>query len=130
MKRISDIVKEMILGIIASGICIALIGLIFIPERINFLIGLVIGMAVAVLMIFSMNSSIEKSLDYDEKGAVIASIKGYVFRILLLAAGFVAVYFISWWSIGAYFLGVMCMKAAAYLQPRTKKFLQIFLRKR
>ena len=123
MKKISDIVKEMILGILVSGVCVALIGLIFVPARIDFIIGLFLGMAVAILMIFSMNHSIEKALDYDEKGAQIQSIKGYILRMIFLIAGFVAVYFVGWWSVGAYFLGIMCMKAAAYLQPYTKKFL-------
>lgn len=123
MKKISDIVKEMILGILVSGICIALIGIIFVPEKIDFIIGLLLGMVIAILMIFSMNHSIDKALDYDEKGAQIQSIKGYILRMIFLIAGFVVVYFIGWWSVGAYFLGIMCMKAAAYLQPYTKKFL-------
>lgn len=123
MRKISDIVKEMLLGIFGTGICIAVIGLILVPEKLDFIIGLVLGLVVASLMIFLMNHFIEKALDYDERGAQIQSIKGYILRMIILIAGIVAVYFIGMWSVLAYFLGIMCMKAAAYLQPYTKKFL-------
>ena len=123
MKKISDVVKEMIVGILATGAVVALAGLIFVPEKLDFLLGILLGLAVAILMIFSMNHSIEKSLDYDERGAQLQCIKGYILRMIFLIAGIVAVYFIGMWSVLAYFLGIMCMKAAAYLQPYTKKFL-------
>lgn len=123
MKKISDIVKEMLLGIFATGACVAVIGLIFVPERLEFIIGLLLGLVVASLMIFSMNYSIDKALDYDEKGARIQCIKGYALRTILLIGGFIGTYYIGLWSMAAYFLGVMCMKAAAYLQPYTHKFL-------
>ena len=123
MRKISDIVKEMLLGIFGTGICVAIIGIIFVPEKLDFIIGLALGLVVASMMIFSMNHSIGKALDYDEKGARIQCIKGYALRTILLIACFIGTYYIGLWSMVAYFLGVMCMKAAAYLQPYTKQFL-------
>lgn len=124
MKKISDTVKEMLVGILGVGFLIALIGLIFVPERLDFLAGLAIGMLIAILMLFSMNYSIELALDYGEKGAFAQYMKGFALRILLFMAGFVGACFIGFWSMTACFLGVMCIKLSAYLQPYTKKLLR------
>lgn len=121
-KRISDIVKEMVLGIFAVDLLIAVIGLIFVPQKSAFSLGILMGFVVAVIMIFSMHHSIEKAMDFEEKGAAVQCVKGYGFRTLLVIAGFVASYFIGLWAMAGFFLGVMGMKAA-YLQPLTKKFL-------
>ena len=124
MRRISDTVKEMLAGILGTGLLIAVIGLIFVPERIEFLIGLVLGLLVAVLMLFSMNYSIEVALEYDEKGATAQYMKGFALRTLLFMIGFVGACFIGFWSMISYFIGAMCMKFAAYLQPYTRKLLR------
>ena len=124
MKRISDTVKEMLVGILGAGLVLAIIGLIFVPERLAFLIGLALGLLVAVLMLFSMNYSIEVALEYDEKGAQTQYMKGFALRTLLFMVGFVGACFIGFWSMVSYFLGAMCMKIAAYLQPYTKKLLR------
>ncbi len=123
LKRISNIVKEMIFGIFAVDLLIAVIGLIFVPQKAVFLLGLLMGCIVAVTMVFSMNYSIEKAMDFEEKGATFQSVKGYIFRTVFLVAGFIGSCFIGLWTLLAFFLGVMSMKAAAYLQPYTKKFL-------
>lgn len=122
-KRISNIVKEMVLGIFAVDLLIAVIGLIFVPQKVTFLLGLGMGFIVAVIMVFSMNYSIEKAMDFEGKGATAQCIKGYVFRTLFLVAGFIGSYFLGLWALAAFFFGVMSMKAAAYLQPFTQKFL-------
>jgi len=123
LRRICNVVKEMILGIFAVDLLIAVIGLVFVPQKIVFLLGLLMGFIVAVLMIFSMNFSIEKAMDFEEKGAAFQCVKGYIFRTILLIAGFVASYFLGLWAMASYFLGVMGMKGAAYMQPYAKKFL-------
>lgn len=122
-RRISDIVKEMILGIFATDLLIAVMGIIFVPQKAAFSLGLLMGFIVAVIMIFSMNSSIEKAMDFEGKGATFQCVKGYIFRTVFLIAGFVAAYFLGMWAVLSYFLGVMSIKVAAYLQPYTKKFL-------
>ncbi|MBQ9765908.1 MAG: hypothetical protein IJW18_06900 [Lachnospiraceae bacterium] len=122
-KQDNNIVKEMVLGILAVNLLVAIIGLIFVPQRVVFLIGLLMGLVVAVLMILSMKHSIEKAMDFGEKGAKLQTIKGYAFRTVLVVAGFVGAYFIGIWAMASFFLGVMSMKAAAYMQPYTKKFL-------
>lgn len=124
MKKISDTVKEMLAGILGAGFLIALIGLIFVPEKLEFLTGLAIGMVIAILMLFSMNYSIEVALEYDEKGAYAQYMKGFALRTLLFMVGFVGACFIGFWSMVACFLGAMCMKLSAYLQPYTKKLLR------
>ena len=122
-RRISDIVKEMILGVLATDLLIAVIGLIFVPQKAAFSLGLLMGFIVAVIMIFSMYHSIEKAMDFEEKGAAFQCVKGYIFRTVFLVAGFIGAYFFGLWAVLSYFLGVMSIKAAAYLQPHTKKFL-------
>ncbi len=122
-RRISDIVKELVLGIFAVDLLIAVIGLVFVPQKAVFSLGVLMGFIVAVIMIFSMHSSIEKAMDFEGKGATFQCVKGYIFRTVFLIAGFVVAYLLGMWAVLAYFLGVMSIKAAAYLQPHTKKFL-------
>ena len=124
IKRISDIVKEMVAGIIAVGLVVLLLGVIFVPDKLWFALGVLLGMAVAIVMVFIMHHSISKALDFaDSRAATITNIKGYAFRTVILIGGFIASYFMGIWSIAGYFLGVMSMKGAAYLQPCTKKIL-------
>ena len=123
MRRISDIVKEMVAGILAVCLLVAVIGLIFVPQKVSFMIGLSIGFLVAVLMVFSMHESIGKAMDYEGGGITSQLLRGYAFRTAFMLAGLVAMCFIDLWALAAYFFGVMSMKLAAYLQPYTKKLL-------
>lgn len=123
IKRISDIVKEMVIGIAAVTLVILLIGLIFIPQRLDFAIGLLGGMIMAVIMVCSMHRSIGRAMERDKTGATFVCVGGYIFRTVLLIGGLIGTYYIGIWSLAGFFLGVMSMKIAAYLQPYVKKIL-------
>lgn len=121
IKRISDIVKEMVIGIAAVTLVILLIGLIFVPQRLDFAAGLLGGMIMAVIMVCSMHRSIGRAMERDKTGATFVCVGGYIFRTVLLTGGLIGAYYIGIWSLAGFFLGVMSMKIAAYLQPYVKK---------
>lgn len=123
MRRNSDIVKEMLTGIFAVCLFIAVVGLIFVPQKVSFFIGLGTGFAVAVIMVFSMYESIGKALDYAENGMTGQLLSGYALRTAIMLAGLIGMCFLDLWALAAYFLGVMSLKTAAYMQPCTSKLL-------
>lgn len=128
MKRInvSQTLWELLAGIAGYGVVCQIAGVFFTADRIQYSVGLWIGIVLAMAMAVHMYWSIERAFSQGESSAqkVVRS------HGLIRYAAVVVVFFLLAVTKAANplaaFLGVMGLKAAAYLQPFTHKlFLKI-----
>ena len=123
-KKVDETLSELILGILIMGILIQIADVLIsaanaafyraIPQ---FALGFWIGIAVAVGLSVHMYRFIDRALDMYTEDAEKYMRKAYLFRTaaILLAAGAVTYFEIGF--VMAYFLGVLCLKFGAFLQP-------------
>ena len=118
IRRLNKALPALILGILLYGAVIQLAGVWFVKEKLLYSTGLWIGIALAVGMAVHMAVVIEDAVTiYGEGGA-----KGKIILYSLLRyAVVVVVFFVTakfkLGNILMVFVGVMGLKAAAYLQP-------------
>ena len=120
---------ELLTGIVLSGILFELIGLIFVKDKISHSLGMLIGILIALGMATHMAYSLNNALDWDEEHAKRAIWKSYMLRYASVAVcmGLVAYFRIG--DIISCFIGIMSLKAAAYLQPYLQKFCNKYILK-
>lgn len=123
-KKINDTLAELITGILIMGVLIQVIDILIcvlnpqfhgaIPQ---FALGFWIGIATAVGLSIHMYRSIDRALDMYTEDAEKYMRKAYLFRTaaILVMAG-VVTYFDTGYVM-AFFLGVLCLKFGAFLEP-------------
>lgn len=130
-KRINETLADLLCGILISGITIELADLVlteiyrqFQGMRLLFATGFWIGILVAILLAIHMYRSINYALDMSAKDAENYMRRAYLIRavIILLAAAIVKYLHLGY--VMAYFVGVLCLKFGAFLQPLVHKFLE------
>lgn len=135
-KKVDETLSELILGILIMGILIQTADiLISVANRIfyhaipRFALGFWIGIAVAVGLSVHMYRSIDRALDMYAEDAEKYMRKAYLLRTaaILLAAGAVTYFDIGY--VMAYFLGVLCLKFGAFLQPLIRMIRKKFRKK-
>lgn len=119
-----DTLLELICGILTAGIVIQLIDLgitaaykQLLYTRLMFAVGFWIGAGTAAALSVHMYRSIDKALSMYTEDAEKYMKKAYLFRT---AGIFVVAAAVTYFDIGyvmAYFLGVLCLKFGAFLQP-------------
>ncbi len=121
LNGLSDVLPDLLIGILLYGVVCEAVGLIFVKDRLFYSTGLLIGILCAMGMAVHMAWSLNRALDLGESGAV----KKMQLHNLLRYGIVVVVIFALWLSgIGnpvVAFLGIMGLKVAAYLQPFTHK---------
>lgn len=124
-EKVNRTLFELEIGISLFGVVCQMF--VFLPEnKINYSAGLWIGILTAALSAFHMWYTLDKGLDFDEKSAI-----GYLGRqnIIRYLAIVIVLIIVAVSHIGnplSAFLGIMGLKAAAYMQPlikRVSKFL-------
>lgn len=120
IARMNRTLFELEVGILIFGVVCQL--LVFLSEdKTGYSIGLWIGIATAAIAAFHMWWSLEKGLDFGEKAAVSYLSKQNIIRYVLIVA---VIVFVAVTKIGSplsAFLGIMGLKAAAYMQLLTRK---------
>ncbi len=125
IQKVNRTLFELEIGIAIFAVICQFI-LLFFKDRGYLSIGLWIGIFTAFFCAFHMWRTLEKGLDLGEKGAVTYLSRQNVIRyvLIVLILGLTAV-----WEIGnpvAAFVGMMGLKASAYMQPLTKIISKIF----
>lgn len=124
LKRINDILPELIFEIFLYGLIIQLTGIWFVEDKLRYSTGLWIGIAAAVGMAIHMAVVILDTVDLAiEKKANVRTTIFSVLRYVLVVLLFVVVTYFRLGNVITMFIGVMGLKAAAYAQPFTHKFL-------
>lgn len=128
-KKINETLLELILGILTAGGVIQIGDLLvtavsgqFRGMRALFASGLWAGILIAVILAAHMYRSIDRALDMQPAAAESYMRRAYLVRtvIILLAAAGVRFFRIGY--VMAYFVGVLCLKFGAFLQPLVHKF--------
>lgn len=113
---------ELLTGIVLFGILFELIGIIFVKDKAAHSIGMLLGVLIALAMAAHMAFSLNSALDWDEEHAKRAIWKSYLLRYTAVA---VSIGLIAYFGIGnvlSCFFGIMTLKASAYLQPHLHRF--------
>lgn len=123
-RRINDTLLELIAGIVTVGVVIQVIQIIIsgvydhmVGSVGTFAAGLWPGITVSIGLAVHMYRSIDRALDMAREDAEKYMKKAYLMRtlIIFLAAGIVC--YFKFGYIMAFFIGVLCLKFGAFLQP-------------
>lgn len=132
-RKINETLAELLIGIGATGLLIQLVALLVsVPNTslrgtiLMFAIGLWIGTATAAGLAVHMYRSIDRALDMYTEDAEKYMRKAYLFRTaaILVMAGIV--HYFHTGHVMAFFLGVLCLKFGAFLQPLIHMFRKKF----
>lgn len=118
--KINETLKELLFGILTFGVLCQAIGIWFVKDKAGYSLGLWIGIGLALLAAVHMWWALDRGLDLG------ADATGYMVKqnmvrygVLIVAYGVLCVTEIG--NPLAAFLGIMGLKAGAYLQPLTHK---------
>ena len=113
----NETLLEMWLGTVLFG-AVCQLGLVwFLKDKLGYSIGLWLGIMAALLTIFHLSVSLEKALDLDEGGAKKHMVTQNLVRYFVLILFLVVLMITDFANPLAAFLGLMGVKAGAYLQP-------------
>lgn len=122
LKKVDRALLELLTGILVFAVFSQVIGVLFPINKLMYTVGLCLGILVALFSAFHMWHSLQRAFSLDAKSAAGVMARGYIIRYLL--AG-VLLGLLFYTNIGyplAGFLGILGLKAGAYLQPVTHKF--------
>ena len=125
LRRINKVLPELIIGIILYGAAVQLIGVWFVADKLRYSTGLWVGILTAVFMAIHIGIVLEDATALAGENQAKTKIIGKsVLRYVVVAVVFGAVAYFRLGNIITLFLGVMGLKAGAYLQPFTHKAIQ------
>lgn len=130
LKRINDVLPELVLELFIYGLIVQLAGMWFVEDKLRYSTGLWIGIAVAVGMAINMAIVIRDTVDLAaEKQAKTRTTLFSVLRYVVVVIAFVVVVYFKLGNAITMFIGVMGLKAAAYFQPFTHKLIRRLIRR-
>ena len=122
IKKISETLKELLIGILFYGIIVEIIGICFIKDKMYFSVGLWFGIVLALAAAVHMWRGLNIGLDLgDNAGKYVLSQNMIRYGVIVVAFG--ALCIMDFGNPIAAFVGIMGLKAGAYLQPFTHKIL-------
>jgi hypothetical protein len=112
----------LVLGILAYGLLVELIGVWFVSDKIRYTTGLLIGVGCAIGMAVHIAMIIEESVRIGEGHEKYLSFKS-VMRYLVLCAIMITMTFFKLGNMFTALIGVLGLKVSAYAQPLLIKVL-------
>ena len=123
LKKISETLKELLIGILFFGVLVEGIGCFFVKNKIYFSIGLGFGILLALGAAFHMWWGLNIGLDLgDSASKYVLSQNMIRYGVIVVAFGALCV--MDFGNPIAAFAGIMGLKAGAYLQPFTHKIMK------
>lgn len=123
LKRINDALPGLVMGIIFYGVAVELIGVWFVSDKWMFTSGLWLGIGVAVGMAIHIATALWDAVDIaDAEHAKKKIIAKSMLRYVLVILAFLLVMVFHLGNVISMFIGVMGLKASAYLQPYLMKW--------
>lgn len=116
-------VIEMSIGIILFALVSQIVALFASKRIIYYGVGIWLGAVLAILCAIHMYHTFDRAFDFDEKNAIKIARNGALLRYFVLCVIFAAIMIFDIFSPLTTFLGLMGLKAGAYLQPLTHKTL-------
>lgn len=124
LRRINDVLPELILNIVLYGLIAQIIGVWFVADKLRYTTGLWLGVAVAAGMAVHMAVVIRDTVELmAEKQIRRRTLLFSLLRYVAVVLVFVATAYFRLGDPVVMFIGVMGLKAAAYIQPFTHKIL-------
>ena len=121
-----ETLKELLVGISLFEILAVVIGIWFVDSPVKYMLGVLAGAVLALLSAIHMYWSIRKNLEVNMDNASAAN--AYSVKSSMVRYGVILIVFLFFCLTDiayplAVFLGIMGLKAGAYLQPFTHKYL-------
>lgn len=117
IRRLNKALPALLLGIILYGTAVQFAGVWFVEEKLLYSTGLWIGIALAAGMAVHMAVVIEDAVSIGEGSAKNKAIVQSVLRYIVVVVVFFVTAKFRLGNILMVFVGVMGLKAAAYMQP-------------
>jgi len=125
LRRINNLLPELLAEIFIYGIFIQITGIWFVKEKLLYSTGLWIGILVSMVMLIHMSIVILDAVDIAvEKKARFKTTMNSIVRYLIVVGTFFVVYYFKIGNVFAMFLGIMGIKAAAYFHPFADKLIK------
>ena len=129
-RKINDTLLELMCGIFLWSVFWQAAGVWFVPDKAECSLGLWAGVLTAEFDVVHMYRALDRALDFSEKDA-----QKYVMSRSMMRYGLIIAVFLVLEATGAgnvlcFALGLMGLKAAAYLQPLLHKALKGIKRER
>ncbi len=118
--------KELMTGILLFGLVCLVAGVWFVPSPLKYIWGILTGLVLALSAAWHMHWSICRNMDLNagnDSAANAYAVKNSMIRYGVILVVFLAVCLTDFAYPLAVFLGIMGLKAGAYLQPFTHKYL-------
>ena len=128
IKKISETLKELLIGILFYGIIVEAIGICFIDAKMYCSLGLWFGVILALAAAIHMWWGINKALDLQDAAGKYALSQNLI-RYGVIVFAFAVLCITDFGNPLAAFAGIMGLKAGAYLQPLTHKIIIKFQRR-
>lgn len=125
-EKMDETLKELMTGIFLFDLICLLAGVWFVTSPFKYILGILIGLILAQGAAAHMYWSLVRNMDINagREGAANAyAVKNSMIRYGVILVVFLAVCLMDFAYPLAVFLGIMGLKAGAYLQPYTRKFL-------
>ena len=124
--KIDETLKELLAGISLFEILAVLAAIWFVDSPVKYVLGVLAGAVLAILAAIHMYWSIRKNLEVNMDNASAAN--AYSVKSSMIRYGVILIVFLFFCLTDiayplAVFLGIMGLKAGAYLQPFTHKYL-------
>ncbi len=123
LKRLNDVLPELVLGILVYGVVAELVGVWFVEDKGAYTLGLIVGLLTACGMAINMASVILDTIDgcTDASNARVRATIKAALRYCVVAVLFAIIAKFEIGNFYASFIGVMGLKVSAYLQPFAHK---------
>ncbi|MDO4324205.1 MAG: hypothetical protein Q4C61_16960 [Lachnospiraceae bacterium] len=132
-RKINETLAELMTGIFVAGVVIQVVELLiaivspeFAGSVLSFVIGFWIGIVTALGLAAHMNRSIDRALDMLPGDAEKYMRKAYLLRTMAILVVAGLVHFLHLGYVMATFLGILCLKFGAFLQPLMHKLWKKF----
>lgn len=123
-RKINETLAELMIGIFLWGIFWQAAGVWFVSDKVSCSLGLWLGVLTAELCALHMYRSLDRALDLSEKDAQKYMTSRSMVRYGLIIAALLVLMITEAGNPLCCFLGVMGLKAAAYLQPLLHKVMK------
>ena len=122
LRRLNDVLPELVLGIVIYGIIVEIAGVWFVADKLRYSTGLLIGISLAIGMAINIAVVIRDAVEiYGEDGAKNRVIVKSILRYLIVVVVFFVMMKFNLGNLFTAFIGVLGLKVSAYLQPFTHK---------
>lgn len=124
LRRINPALPELLTGILLYGLVLQLTGVWFVDDKLQYSMGLWIGIALAMGMAVNMAVVILDAVDaMASKGTAVRTGLWSVLRYAVAVGAFIGVWYFKAGNLLVMFLGLMGLKVSAYLQPFLHKII-------